>query len=125
MTANDKAQPLRMGATEWLLLLLLSVLWGGSFFFFKVLVAEVPPLTVVLGRVGIAALAMNLYLWARRDAMPMAPRTWLAFAVMGLLNNVVPFALIVYGETRIASGLTSILNATTPVFTVLAAHYLA
>src|SRR5258706_15786150 len=99
MARQESTKPLHMGATEWLLLLLLSVLWGGSFFFFKVLVAEVPPFTVVLGRVGIAAVAMNLYLLARGDAMPTAPRTWLALAVMGLLNNVVPFALIVYGET--------------------------
>lgn len=111
-----------MGAREWLLLLLLSALWGGSFFFFKVLVAELPPFTVVLGRVGLAALALNLLLLVRRDPMPVSPRLWGQFAVMGVLNNVVPFTLIVFGETRISSGLASILNATTPIFTVLAAH---
>ena len=58
---------LRMGGREWVLLLALSVLWGGSFFFFKVLVAEFPPFTVVLGRVGLAALALNAVLLARRD----------------------------------------------------------
>ena len=115
---------LRMGATEWLLLLALSVLWGGTFFFFKVLVAVLPPFTIVLGRVGIAAAALNLYLLARRDPMPMTPRLWGRFLVMGLLNNVVPFSLIVFGETRISSGLASILNATTPVFAVLSAHLL-
>jgi len=113
-----------MGPTEWLLLLVLSALWGGSFFFFKVLVETLPPFTVVLGRVGIAAVALNLYLVVRRDPMPTAARTWGAFLVMGLLNNVVPFTLIVFGETRISSGLASILNATTPVFAVLTAHVL-
>ena len=113
-----------MGATEWVLLLVLSVLWGGSFFFFKVLVAEFPPFTVVLGRVAFAALALNLLLLARRDPMPRDPRLWAAFVTMGLLNNVIPFTLIVFGETRISSGLASILNATTPIFTVLAAHAL-
>lgn len=114
----------KMGATEWLLLLLLSALWGGSFFFFKVLVDELPPLTVVLGRVGFAAVILQLYLLARRDPMPRSPRLWGQFLVMGLLNNVIPFSLIVFGETRISSGLASILNAMTPVFGVLVAHLL-
>lgn len=116
--------PLRMGPVEWLMLLILSALWGGSFFFFKLLLETLPPFTIVLGRVGIAALALNLYLLARRDPMPSDRRTWGAFLIMGLLNNVVPFTLIVFGETRISSGLASILNATTPVFGVLTAHVL-
>ncbi len=113
---------LRMGPKEWGLLLVLSALWGGSFFFFKVLVAEVPPFTVVLGRVGIAAVALNLFLLLRGDRMPRDARLWGGFLILGLLNNVIPFSLIVFGETRISSGLASILNATTPVFAVLAAH---
>jgi drug/metabolite transporter (DMT)-like permease len=121
MSAPQKA--LVMGAREWILLLVLSALWGCSFFFFKVLVAELPPFTVVLGRVGLAALLLNLILLGRRDPMPRSPRLWGSFIVMGILNNVVPFALIVWGETRISSGLASILNATTPIFTVLAAHF--
>ena len=122
--SNAPNNPLRMGPAEWTLLLMLSALWGGSFFFFKLLVETLPPFTIVLGRVGIAAVALNLYLLARRDPMPTAPATWGAFLVMGLLNNVVPFTLIVFGETRISSGLASILNATTPVFGVLTAHVL-
>ena len=113
-----------MGNREWMLLLVLSVLWGGSFFFFKVLVAELPPFTVVLGRVGLAAVLLNVFLLLRRDPMPSSPRLWGSFIVMGILNNVVPFTLIVWGEIRISSGLASILNATTPIFTVLAAHVL-
>jgi drug/metabolite transporter (DMT)-like permease len=113
-----------MGNREWLLLMLLSGLWGGSFFFFKVLVAELPPFTVVLGRVALAALILNAVLLFRRDPMPGSPRLWGSFIVMGILNNVVPFSLIVWGETRLSSGLASILNATTPIFTVLAAQVL-
>jgi drug/metabolite transporter (DMT)-like permease len=113
-----------MGANEWLLLLALSALWGGSFFFFKVLVDELPPLTVVLGRVGLAAVALNLYLVARGEPMRASARQWRQFAFLGLLNNVIPFSLIVFGETRISSGLASILNATTPIFTLLAAQVL-
>eukprot|EP01037_Dinobryon_pediforme_P012686 gene12686-12781_t len=115
---------LHMGRAEWVLLLLLSVFWGGSFFFFKVLAAVLPPFTIVLGRVGIAALALNFYLLARRDFMPSALALWRSFLVMGILNNVIPFTLIVFGETRINSGLASILNAATPVFAILSAHML-
>lgn len=120
MAENRSRAGMNMG--EWGLLLALAALWGSSFFFFKVLVAALPPLTVVLGRVGLAALALNLLLCIRRGHMPAAPGLWLSFAAMGLLNNIVPFGLIAYGETRVASGLASIINATTPVFTILAAH---
>lgn len=113
-----------MGGREWVMLLALAALWGGSFFFFKVLVATLPPFTVVLGRVGLAAVILNLWLGLRRDFMPTSPRLWADFIVMGVLNNVIPFSLIVFGETRISSGLASILNATTPMFTVLVAHRL-
>ncbi len=113
-----------MGATEWLLLVLLSGLWGGSFFFYKVLVAALPPVTAVLGRVAVAALALNLALLARGEALPRDGLTWRRFLAMGLLNNAVPFTLIAWGEIRIASGLASILNATTPLFGVVAAHWL-
>jgi drug/metabolite transporter (DMT)-like permease len=113
-----------MGAREWLLLLVLSILWGGSFFFFKVLVAELPILTIVLARVLLAGLLLNLVMLVRRDAMPTAPKLWGAFFVMGLLNNVLPFVLLVWAETKVSSGLASVLNATTPVFSVLAGHFL-
>ena len=127
MSAPDSQTPsgvpaLRMGAPEWLALFALSGLWGGSFFFFKILVAELPPFTVVLGRVGIAAIALHLLLWARRDPLRLQPRQWGPFLLLGLINNVIPFSLIAFGETRIASGEAAILNATTPMFTILVAH---
>jgi drug/metabolite transporter (DMT)-like permease len=114
-----------MSAMDWSLLIVLSVLWGGSFFFFKVLVdAHLPPFTIVFGRVGLAAIALLSFIYLSGRGMPTSPTIWIAFLVMGLLNNVIPFTLIVYGETRIASGLASIFNATTPLFTVLLAHFL-
>ncbi len=67
---------------------------------------------------------LNLWLVVRRDPLPLTPGLWGAFAIMGLLNNVVPFSLIVFGEMRISSGLASILNATTPLFAVPVAHLL-
>jgi drug/metabolite transporter (DMT)-like permease len=124
MLTGKTAPALVMGGREWVMLVALVVLWGGSFFFFKVLVTELPPFTVVLGRVGLAAIILNLWLVLRRDFMPASPQLWGAFVVMGLLNNVIPFSLIVFGEMRISSGLASILNATTPLFTVLVAHML-
>jgi drug/metabolite transporter (DMT)-like permease len=102
----------------WIWLLSLSVLWGGSFFFAKVAVGTLAPLTVVFCRIALAALALNAVNPLRRDA------PWRAFFAMGALNNVVPFALIFWGQTNIASGLASIPNATTPLFTVVAAHVL-
>jgi drug/metabolite transporter (DMT)-like permease len=113
-----------MSLLDWSLLLTLSILWGGSFFFVGVAVKALPPFTIVLLRVAIAAAALHLVLRATRTAMPWDGSTWLAFFGMGLLNNAIPFSLIVWGQTHIASGLASILNATTPLFTVLVAHVL-
>ena len=111
-----------MGALEWALLGVLSVLWGGSFFFNHVAVAEVPPLTLVLLRVSLAAPILLCAAKLLRLPLPAGRRTWTGFLAMGLLNNALPFALIVWGQTRIASGLAAILNATTPLATVVVAH---
>ncbi len=113
-----------MNPLEWGLLITLSLLWGGVFFFTAIAVRELPPFTVVVLRVGLAALALNLFVLATGRRLPREPRIWAAFFAMGLLNNAVPFALIVWGQTHIASGLASILNATTPLFTVVVAHFL-
>jgi drug/metabolite transporter (DMT)-like permease len=113
-----------MRIAEWFLLITLSVLWGGSFFFNAVAVETLPPFTVVFARVAMAAVALWLVIALNRRWAAPAPRLWLAFLVMGALNNVIPFTLIVWGQTRIGSGLASILNATTPLFTVIFAHWL-
>ena len=117
-------QQSRMGPLDWSLLLILSILWGGSFFFVGVAVKALPPFTIVLLRVAIAAVALHIVLRLSRTMMPWDGKAWLAFFGMGLLNNAIPFSLIVWGQTHIASGLASILNATTPLFTVLIAHVL-
>lgn len=115
---------LRMGRLEWTLLILLSVLWGGSFFFVGVAVHELPPFTIVALRVGLAAMTLLVILHLMGLRMPSAPPVWLAFFGMGFINNMVPFSLIVWGQMHIASGLASILNATTPLFTLVVAHLL-
>ncbi|WP_074012797.1 DMT family transporter [Candidatus Sodalis sp. SoCistrobi] len=109
----------RMGISEWGMLLGLSLLWGGSFFFNRLALRELPPLTVVMLRVGLGALAMWLLLRLLRLSFPTGLRLWPAFMLMGLLNNVIPFTLIVWGQLHIASGLAAILNATTPLFSLL------
>ncbi|WP_370206490.1 EamA family transporter [Pararhodobacter marinus] len=111
-----------MSGKDWLSLILLSVLWGGSFFFVSVAVPWLPPLTIVLIRVGLAALVLALALPALGVALPRGRAVWAALMVMGFLNNVVPFSLYVVAQGQISSGLASILNATTPLWGVAVAH---
>ena len=111
-----------MTATDWMLLVTLGILWGGSYFFGKVALAQLPPFTVAVGRLGIAAAVLHVVVRAAGYAMPGSVRAWRAFWIMGLLNNVIPMSLILWGQTRIGSGLAAILNASTPLFTVLLAH---
>lgn len=113
-----------MGWKEWAMLIILSVLWGGSFFFNGIAVRELPPFTIVTLRVGLAALALVVLIRMMGLSLPKDYRIWLAFFSMGFLNNLLPFCLIVWGQTQIASGLASILNATTPLFGVIVAHFL-
>jgi len=113
-----------MGTKDWAMLLSLSFLWGGSFFFVGVAVTELPPLTIVTLRVGIAAMILWLTLSLSQHQAPRTAKLWRDLFVMALLNNVIPFSLIVWGQTHIASGLASILNATIPLFTVVIAGWL-
>lgn len=110
-----------MGKKEWLMLFILSTLWGGSFFFVGVAVQELPPLTIVTLRLVLAALTLWLVMTFFGQRLPRDFSTWKAFLVMGAFNSALPFSLIVWGQTHIASGVASILNATTPLFTVVIA----
>lgn len=107
---------------EWGLLLGLSLLWGGSFFFVAVALRELPPFTLVLLRVSLAAAALHIAMRLAGLRLPDSRQALLALAGMAVLNNVIPFSLIVWGQTQVASGLASILNAATPLFTVVIAH---
>ncbi len=111
-----------MSLRDWSLLIALSILWGGSFFFVRVALDGVPPLTLVLARVMIASAVLLLLLRATGEAMPRRRDVWLTLAVMALLNNIIPFSLIFWGQTAIPAGLAAILNATTPLFTVIVMH---
>lgn len=109
----------RMGTRDWLRLILLSVLWGGSFFFIAIARAGLPPMTIVAVRLALAALVLWLVLPRLGIAPPRGTRAWLACAAMGIVNNAIPFTLIAWAQGSLASGLASVLNATTPMFTVL------
>lgn len=111
-----------MTATDWLLLLVLSVMWGGSFYFTKIAVLEIPPMTLALYRVAIAAATLAVLAHAMGHSLPRDAATWRNLALMAAFNNVISFTLIFWGQIYITIGLAGILNGTTPLFGVLAAH---
>lgn len=113
----------QMNRADWLVLVALAVIWGGAFFFISVAVDSVPPLTYVWLRLSIAALGMWLFLWWKGDSIALPRSVWGSILLLALLNNAIPFALFGWGQTHIASGLASILNATTPIWGVVVAHF--
>lgn len=114
----------QMNFGEWAMLIALSLLWGASFLFNGIAVKALPPFTIVTLRVGLATLVLWALVRATGQPLPQGRKIWAAFLGMGLLNNVLPFCLIVWGQTQITGGLASILNATTPLFGVVVAHFL-
>jgi len=117
---------MRLGPMDWGLLVLLSLLWGGSFLCVGIAVQELPVLTIIALRVSLAALVLLGIALFSGHQLPRGRKTWQAFLALGLLNNVIPFGLIVFGQQTIGAGLAAILNATTPLWTVLiAALFLA
>jgi len=114
----------QMNGRDWAILATLAVIWGGAFFFIGVAVRHVPPLTYVWLRLTIAAVAMWGYLCFKREKLGLPKQVWGSILLLALLNNVLPFTLFGWGQTHIASGLASILNATTPIWGVVVAHFL-
>jgi drug/metabolite transporter (DMT)-like permease len=123
---GDKNHMIRtvMNRSDWLILGGLALIWGGAFFFIAVAVRHVPPLTYVWLRLTIAAAAMWLFVRARGQGVGLPREVWGSIFLLALLNNAIPFALFGWGQTHIASGLASILNATTPIWGVVVAHFL-
>lgn len=111
-----------MSLADWAQLLLLGAIWGGSFFFARIAVAEMHPLALVLFRVAIAAAALHLYLLVRGPSFRLAFAHTGLFFILAFTNNVVPFSLIFAGQTELGAGLASVLNATTPFWTLLLAN---
>ena len=113
-----------MKPNEWGLLIILSLFWGGSFFFVEVALRDFQPFTLVFLRIALAALILVGVVYFGGKRLPASLKTWGGYFALGLLNNAIPFSLIVWGQTQIESGVASILNATAPMFTVLLAHFL-
>ncbi len=111
-----------MNRADWGTMITLALIWGGAFFFISVAVRAIPPLTYVWLRVTIAAAGLWLFLWWKRETVVLPRSVWGSILLLAILNNALPFALFGWGQTHIASGLASILNATTPIWGVLVAH---
>lgn len=111
--------PARMTTGDWALLALMSVLFGAAFLLIEVVVRDLPPFSMVLGRVGVAAMLLAVYARLRGHRFPAETRVWGSFLIIGTLNNIAPFSLIAWGEMYIDSGLAGILIATMPLFTCL------
>jgi drug/metabolite transporter (DMT)-like permease len=109
----------KMGAGEWGLLIILSVLWGASFLFMGILIKELPPLTISASRLTIASLLMGILASKRPKNLP-----WRELLILGVLNNTIPYALILWGQRYVSSSVASIINSTSPFFTSIFAHFL-
>lgn len=117
MTPN---RPLVMTAADWLMLGALSVLWGGSFLSYRVLASEqLPPVVTVAARMLLGSAFVIALFRAQGLDLRIARRYWPRLLVFALLNNVVPYILFAWSEQRIGGGTAAILNAMTPVFTLL------
>jgi drug/metabolite transporter (DMT)-like permease len=104
------------------MLLALALLWGGSFFFAGIAVKHVPPFTLAFLRFALAALALHLFIAGRLGLYDVLRTRWRPLLILGLFNNALPHSMIFLGQTEIGAGLASILNATTPIWTVIIAH---
>ena len=112
---------MEMSPRTWLLMMLLGLIWGGTFFLSEILLLEMTPFQIVFHRVSIAAIIMVIYITWRGKRLPRDKRSWFALAIMGLLNNAIPFSAIVFGQQYITGGLAAILNSTTAFFGVMLA----
>ncbi len=108
----------------WIGFWLLALIWGSSFFFIRIGVEHVPPIQLVFIRTGTAALGLNLVLLVRGKRIPFWGRGMIDLLVLGIVNTVFPFLLITWGETRIDSGIASVLQGTAVLFTLIIAHFL-
>lgn len=122
-TSNSKPIHLAMTPLEWAFLILLSLLWGGSFFFVEIALRELSPFTIVFARLSLGALGLLGVMAYLGISFPRSPRVWASFFCLGLFNNALPFGLLVWGQVHLASGVAAIFNATTPLFTLVIAHF--
>jgi drug/metabolite transporter (DMT)-like permease len=112
-----------MRVREWAAFWLLGTIWGSSFLWIKIAVADTGPVTLSAFRLLFGLAGLLVVVRAMRQPFPRDRRLWGRLILLGALNTAVPFALIPWGETRIASGLAAILNGTTPLFALVIAHF--
>lgn len=117
MTANPTATP-----KDWAMIALLAFIWGGSFLFGRILMLEWPPFTVVFLRVALATATLWIFLAVTGKRFPLDRSLVGAIFLMGIINNVIPFSLILIGQQEIGSGLASVVNAMTPIWTLIIAN---
>lgn len=112
-----------MKLKEWSAFALLGLVWGSSFMWIKIAVQEIGPFTLVAFRLLFGLVGLLVIMRLQKQSFPRDRRVLLAFLFMGAFNTAIPFTLISWGETRIDSGLASILNSTVPLFTIVIAHF--
>ncbi|HEV7973565.1 DMT family transporter [Amycolatopsis sp.] len=111
-----------MGETKTLLRIgALALMWGSSFFWIKIALGAFSPVQLVLGRVVLGALVLVALCYFQRDKLPREREIWLFLAVAAFFHNALPFLLFAIGELSVDSGITGVLNATTPLWVVLIA----
>ena len=111
-----------MAVADWIRIVILSLVWGGSFFFVEIMLDAMPPMTGVLGRLAVGLVGLLCLLKFFGHPLKELLLQWRPFAVIGLINNAIPFSLISFGQTEITGSLASIINASTPIMTALVAH---
>ncbi len=114
----------KLDGTGWLFIGILSILWGGAFFLIEVGLRSYPPITLVFMRLVLAVPPMWISMRLMGECLPTEPRIWSLLAIVGALNCALPFILFFWGQQYLDSGYASILNATTPLWGVITAHFL-
>jgi drug/metabolite transporter (DMT)-like permease len=112
-----------MTLRQWFWIVFLGAVWGGSFIFNALLIREIGPLWVTALRVSIGAAGCWLFLFVRGKAVPRDPGLWFGLGLLGILNYAIPFALFPLAQADLASGVAAIVNALTPIMTVIVSHY--
>lgn len=112
-----------MGLFDWIRLIILSLLWGGSYIWIEIALLTISPLMIVFFRVFMASIFLLSVCKILKLSFVINKRLFIIFLLMSLFNNVIPFNLIAWGQSQITASVSSILNATTPLFTVILANY--
>lgn len=113
-----------MKSKDWLMIVCLGSLWGSSFFFIELLLEILSPFLIVYLRVALAAILLLFILLIKQVKVALNVSLIFNLFIMAMLNNVLPFLLIAYGQQSVTGGLASILNANTSLLTILIAPFL-